>query len=54
MRLATTANFRRVGSQEPHGILRNLWPEAAVLPFASAQAQAPLMQVRARARAAWK
>jgi DNA helicase II / ATP-dependent DNA helicase PcrA len=30
------------------------WPEAAVLPLASAQPQAPVMQVRARARAAWK
>jgi protein-tyrosine phosphatase len=25
MRLATTANFRRVGAQEPHGVLRNLY-----------------------------
>ncbi|HEY8357128.1 MAG TPA: ATP-dependent helicase [Ramlibacter sp.] len=30
------------------------WPEAASLPAAVAQPQAPVMQVRARARAAWK
>jgi hypothetical protein len=31
------------------------WPEAiAVRPSAGAQPQAPVMQVRARARAAWK
>jgi hypothetical protein len=31
------------------------WPEAqAAAPLAGAQPQAPVMQVRARARAAWK
>jgi DNA helicase-2/ATP-dependent DNA helicase PcrA len=30
------------------------WPEASRAPGAGVQPQAPLMQVRARARAAWK